>query len=318
MNVLITGIAGFIGSHMAEFLAKQGYNVDGVDNFNPYYSVKLKRINASILKQKNINILEGDLQYDAIYEKLKTNYNFIIHFAAQPGISHKSSFESYLENNVIATKKLVEFSKTQTELFQFINISTSSVYGSFATKSETALPAPTSIYGTTKLAAEQLVLAEARKECIKACSIRLYSVYGPRERPDKLYTKLISAALNNTKFPLFEGSKLHKRSFTYVDDIVKGIFLCLKKHKKTNLEIINLGNPQQESTEQGILYVEELLKKHISLEIKPARDADQKETSANISKAKQLVGYLPKTSLKNGLQHQIEWYKTIIKSHGEF
>lgn len=318
MNILITGIAGFIGSHMAEFLAKQGYNVEGIDNFNSYYSTSLKRINASVLKQKNIKVIEGDLCDNKVYQKLKTNYHFIIHFAAQPGISDKSSFESYLENNVIATKKLVEFSKTQTELFQFINISTSSVYGSFATKSETALPAPTSIYGTTKLAAEQLVLAEARKENFKVCSLRLYSVYGPRERPDKLYTKLIKAGLNHEKFPLFEGSKSHKRSFTYVGDIVNGIFLCLKKHKQTNLEIINLGNPQQESTEQGILYVEELLKKHISLEIKPARDADQKETSANISKAKQLVGYLPKTSLKNGLQHQIEWYKTLIKRHGEF
>ncbi|MFD0932879.1 NAD-dependent epimerase/dehydratase family protein [Psychroflexus salinarum] len=317
MNILITGLAGFIGSHMAEYLVNKDFKVDGIDNFNPYYSKKLKRINAKNLTKYGIKVFEGDLNDNKTYEELSLNYQFIIHFAAQPGISASSSFESYLQNNFIATQRLIEFAKQQKQLVQFINISTSSVYGEFATKSETALPQPTSHYGVTKLAAEQLVLAEARKNEFKACSLRLYSVYGPRERPDKLYTKLIKSGLKNEKFPLFEGSKAHKRSFTYVDDIVKGIYLCLKSYKKTNLEIINIGHNQQETTENGILYVEELLKKHISLEIKPPREADQKETVADISKAKDLLGYSPKTDLKEGLKQQIEWYKEITEKYGE-
>jgi nucleoside-diphosphate-sugar epimerase len=318
MKVLITGIAGFIGSHMAEYLNKKGYEVDGVDNFNPYYSVKLKKINTNNLIKKGISVIEGDLRNDTLYDRLEKDYQFVIHFAAQPGISATSSFDSYLTNNVVATQKLIEFTKKQKSFIQFINISTSSVYGDYATKSEKAVPQPTSYYGVTKLAAEQLVLAEARKKEFRACSLRLYSVYGPRERPDKLYTKLIKASLNNTQFPLFEGSKQHKRSFTYVEDIVNGIYLCLKKQKLTNLEIINIGHHKQETTEQGILCVEKLLKKHISIELKPARESDQKETVANITKARSLFGYNPKTNLEEGIQHQIDWFKTTIEDHGEF
>jgi nucleoside-diphosphate-sugar epimerase len=318
MKVLITGIAGFIGSHMAEYLYEKGYEVEGIDNFSTYYSVKLKRINAEQLIKKGISILEGDLRDNSVYKSLANDYNFIIHFAGQPGISSTSRFDSYLSNNLIATQKLVEFTKTQTQLHQFINISTSSVYGTFATKSETAIPQPTSYYGVTKLAAEQLVLAEARKGTIKACSLRLYSVYGPRERPDKLYTKLIKAGLNHEKFPLFEGSKTHKRSFTYVGDIVKGIYQGLKNYKKTNLEIINIGHYRQETTEQGILCVEKLLKTHISIDLKPARESDQKETVADIGKAKHLLSYSPKINLEEGIQHQINWYKTTIEHHGDF
>lgn len=317
MKVLITGIAGFIGSHMAEYLHQKKIVVEGVDSFNDYYSTKLKRFNAEVLNAKGIKIIEGNLCDESTYKMLDQDYHFIIHFAAQPGISEISSFESYLNNNLIATQKLVEFTKLQKQLVQFINISTSSVYGKFATKNEEAKPEPTSHYGVTKLAAEQLVLAEARKQGFEACSLRLYSVYGPRERPDKLYTKLISAAVNDTKFPLFEGSKSHKRSFTYVGDIVKGIYLALKNYKKTNLEIINIGNFQQETTENGILFVEKNLKKHISLEAKSPRKSDQQETVADISKARQMLGYAPKTHLNEGIKKQITWFNTMTSTHGK-
>lgn len=317
MKVLITGIAGFIGSHMAEYLHEKNFVVEGVDSFNDYYDTKLKRFNAEVLNAQDIKIIEGNLCDENTYKMLDQDYHFIIHFAAQPGISETSSFESYLNNNLIATQKLVEFAKLQKQLVQFINISTSSVYGKFATKNEEAKVEPTSYYGVTKLAAEQLVLAEARKHHFKACSLRLYSVYGPRERPDKLYTKLISAGINNQKFPLFEGSKSHKRSFTYVDDIVNGIYLVIKNYKKTNLEIINIGNFQQETTENGILFVEKNLKKHISIETKSPRKSDQQETVADISKARQLLGYIPKTHLNEGIKKQIKWYNNMILKHGK-
>lgn len=286
MKILVTGIAGFIGSHMAEYLQNKGIQVEGIDNFNPYYSTNLKRINANELTNSGIKIWEGDLADEKLYKKLANDFQFIIHFAAQPGVAASSNFESYLQNNVVATQKLLEFAKQQPGLKQFVNIGTSSIYGKFATQSEDAAPAPTSHYGVTKLAAEQLVLAENRLGNLNACSLRLYSVYGPRERPDKLYTKLIAAGLQNEKFPLFEGSKLHKRSFTYVTDIVEGIYLNIKKYNQTNGEIINLGSPEQRTTEEGILCVEKLLKKHINISILPPRKADQQETVAKITKAK--------------------------------
>lgn len=316
MKVLITGVAGFIGSHMAEYLQHKGFQTEGIDNFNPYYSTQLKRINANELTNIGIKIWEGDAADASLYKKLSKDFQFIIHFAAQPGISASSSFESYSQNNVVATQKLLEFAKQQSDLKQFINISTSSIYGEFATQSEDAVPAPTSHYGVTKLASEQLVLAENRLGTINACSLRLYSVYGPRERPDKLYTKLIAAGLHNEKFPLFEGSKLHKRSFTYVADIIEGIYLSIKKHKYTNGEIINLGSPEQRTTEEGIICVEKLLKKHIDINILPPRSADQQETVAKITKAKKILGYQPKTSLEEGLKLQLTWYKELIKKHG--
>lgn len=316
MKVLITGVAGFIGSHMAECLHSKGFQVEGIDDFNTYYSSKLKHINAEELKFSGIKIWEGDLTQASLYHKLAKDFDFIIHFAAQPGIAATSSFESYLQKNVVATQRLLQFAKQQTHLKQFINIATSSIYGKFATQSEDAAPAPTSHYGVTKLAAEQLVLAEHRLGNLKACSLRLYSVYGPRERPDKLYTKLMTAGIHDEKFPLFEGSKLHRRSFTYVSDIVDGIFLCIEEHSQTYGEIINLGSPEQRTTEEGILTVEKLLNKPIQIKVFPPRNADQQETVAKINKAKILLGYQPKTSLEIGLQKQLNWYKDLIKKHG--
>lgn len=316
MKVLITGIAGFIGSHMAEYLHKNGFEVEGIDNFSSYYSPTLKRINAAELSSLGIRIWEGDLTDDSMYSKLGTSYQFIIHFAAQPGIAATSTFESYFKNNFLATQEILQFAKQQTNFKQFINIGTSSIYGMFATQSEDAVVAPTSHYGVTKLAAEQLVLASTRLSEINACSLRLYSVYGPRERPDKLYTKLMAAGIHGEKFPLFEGSKSHKRSFTYVEDIVEGIYLSIKNYKRTNGEIINLGSPEQRTTEEGILTVEKLLKKHIDIMLLPARNADQQETVAIITKAKKMLGYQPKTSLEKGIKQQLSWYKDLIKKNG--
>lgn len=316
MKVLITGIAGFIGSHMAELLLLKGYEVEGIDNFNDYYSTKLKRINAEELIKKGIRIYDRDLNDADLYYTLPLDYNFIIHFAAQPGIASSSSFETYLENNFIATKNILDFSKKQEDLKLFINIATSSIYGKFATQTEKASAAPTSHYGVTKLAGEQLVLAENRLGNINACSLRLYSVYGPRERPDKLYTKLIRSAIFNEAFPLFEGSLSHKRSFSYSGDIVEGIFLAILNFQKCSGEIINLGSPIQKTTQEGIHTVEFLLNKKITFNLLPPRTADQQETVAIINKAKVILGYEPKTSLAEGLKNQINWYKNTIEKYG--
>ncbi|MCF4102093.1 NAD-dependent epimerase/dehydratase family protein [Gillisia sp. M10.2A] len=309
MKVLITGAAGFIGSHTAEKLHDNGYEVTGVDNFSDYYDVSLKNLNATALAKKGISIHKLDLRNALALEALDQDFDFIIHFAAQPGISATSTFEEYLTNNVIATQNLLEFAHKNSGLKHFFNIATSSIYGLEATFPEDVAPQPASHYGVTKLAAEQLVLAEARTNKLKASSLRLYSVYGPRERPEKLYTKLIACAFKNESFPLFEGSEKHLRSFTYVGDIVNGILQALLVHEKLNGEIINLGTEEEHTTQQGIDLVEELLDQKIAIDVTEKRSGDQWRTLANIDKARRLLNYNPSTTLKEGLKQQIDWYK---------
>ncbi len=310
MNILITGAAGFIGSHMAELLAASGYNVTGIDNFSPYYDVDLKKRNAAALDLKGIKILKKDLAENESYNDLPEDFDFIIHFAAQPGISAQIEFEDYLRNNVVATQKLLVFARKNKNLKHFFNISTSSIYGLDATFPETTAPAPASNYGVSKLAAEQLVMAESRSGNLNASSLRLYSVYGPRERPEKLYTKLIKCAFNKEAFTLFEGSEQHLRSFTYVGDIVKGILAAVERHSSLNGEIINLGSEESYSTRDGIETVEKQLGVKIDIQVVPKRAGDQLQTAAKIDKAKELLGYTAPTTLAQGLKEQISWYKT--------
>ena len=309
MKILITGAAGYIGSHVAERLQAIGNEVVGLDNFSDYYDVSLKEMNASVLNLKGIKIEKIDLRFPDQLNILPADFDYIFHFAAQPGISAKSSFEDYLGNNVISTKNLVDFALKNQKIKLFVNIATSSIYGIHATFDETAAPTPASFYGVTKLAAEQLVLASSRAGKIKACSLRLYSVYGPRERPEKLYTKLIANAFQDVPFPLFKGSEKHLRSFTYIQDIVDGVVSVIGKEELVNNEIINLGTEVENTTQQGIEIVEQILNKKIVIDVVNARAGDQMRTNAVIDKAKKLLDYNPQTSLKEGLEQQVKWYQ---------
>ena len=309
MNILVTGAAGFIGSHTAEKLALTGHNVTGIDNLSGYYSKQLKLANANELRKKQIDFVEADLRDASTYNNLPKSFEYIFHFAAQPGLSATSSFNDYLSNNVIATNELATFAKHCNNLKLFVNISTSSVYGLDATKDETAAPQPASYYGVTKLAAEQLILAESRNNIFNACSLRLYSVYGPRERPDKLYTKLIKSALFDEPFTLIEGSLQHKRSFTFVGDIVEGVIKVIGNEKNVTNEIFNIGTSAQYSTAEGIKMVESLTGKKIQFTMLPSRPGDQLSTKAIINKAKNLLDYNPQTNLHDGIMQQLEWFK---------
>lgn len=309
MKILLTGAAGFIGSHVAEGLKMLGHEVIGLDNFSPYYDIALKNLNANALSVNGISVLKVDLRYDDLSKKLSNDFDYIFHFSAHPGISKSSSFEDYLSNNIVATERLLEFAESLPKAPFFVNISTSSVYGLEATFPETAAPKPASWYGVTKLAAEQLVLAKIRMLQLNGTSLRLYSVYGPRERPDKLYTRLIDCALNNKTFSLFEGSEKHLRSFTYVDDIVKGVVSVIGKEEVCNGEIFNLGTEIESSTSQGIKTVENILGLKIAMETKPSRAGDQSRTKANIDKARKLLDYNPEITLKEGLEQQLAWFK---------
>ena len=309
MKILVTGIAGFIGSHTAERLQDLGHDVVGVDNFSDYYDLSLKTLNADAVKAKGVHIINFDLRNDNLNEVLPTDIHYIFHFAAQPGISTTSTFEDYFSNNIIATKNLIEYALLCSDLELFVNIGTSSIYGLEATFPEDIAPKPASYYGVTKLAAEQLVLQKSREKKFKSCSLRLYSVIGPRERPEKMYTKLISCGFNDEAFPLFEGSDKHLRSFTYVGDIVDGIVSVVDKASIVDGEIINLGTEVEHTTQEGIEAVETVLGKTIKIKTIAKRAGDQLRTKANIDKARQLLNYDPQTTLLEGVSHQVNWYK---------
>jgi nucleoside-diphosphate-sugar epimerase len=309
MKAIVTGAAGFIGSHMCERLMDNGIEVVGIDNFSPYYDLSLKKLNELALQKKGIKTLDIDLRYNDLKEIINEEVDHIFHFAAQPGISSSCSFEDYHTNNVIATQRILDAIEPLKKKPYFVNIATSSIYGLEATLSEDQAPLPASWYGVTKLAAEQLVLAYTRRNLLKGTSLRLYSVYGPRERPDKLYTRLIDCGLNNKAFPLYEGSEKHLRSFTYVQDIIDGIVSVMGKEDQCDGEIFNLGTEEENSTATGIETVESVLNKTIKIEVHPPRPGDQNRTRANIDKARRILGYDPRTSLTQGIEAQVKWFR---------
>jgi 2-polyprenyl-3-methyl-5-hydroxy-6-metoxy-1,4-benzoquinol methylase len=194
----------------------------------------------------------------------------------------------------------------------FINISTSSVYGFDATGDESTEPKPTSYYGVIKLAAEQLVLASNRDQGFPACSLRLFSVYGPRERPEKLYPKLIKSILEDKDLTLYEESEKHLRSYTYIDDIIQGLIAPLDNFDVCLGEIFNIGTDAAITTGDGIKIVEEIVGKKVRITKVPKRSGDQLRTHANIDKARRILAFAPKISAQEGLKKEVDWYKEQI------
>ncbi|MFL2651029.1 MAG: NAD-dependent epimerase/dehydratase family protein [Anaerolineales bacterium] len=309
MRILVTGAAGFIGSHLAEHLALSGHDVIGLDCFIDNYARELKEINIRSIREKGCKFVSCDLAKDALSNVVQ-DVDAVFHCAAQPGLSSVASFEDYIRNNIIATHRLLETAiDTNTIHGGFIYISTSSVYGARATGNESTETKPTSYYGVTKLAAEHLVMAASRQGKIDACSLRLFSVYGPRERPEKLYPRLIECILQDKEFPLFDGSNEHYRSYTYVADALAGMVLALENMSNCNGEIFNIGSNISITTREGIRIIENLLGRQAKISITPTRSGDQLETRADIEKARNMLGYNPKTPVLEGLSQEVNWFR---------
>lgn len=313
MRILVTGAAGFIGSHLSQRLTGMGHEVIGIDNFSDYYGREYKEFNAKAVRASGCELIEADLAKDDIRQWVN-GVEVVYHPAAQPGISSTVSFAAYLRNNVNATYRLLDALEGSPSLQLFVNVSTSSVYGLKATEPESVAPEPASYYGVTKLAAEQLVLSHQRDRGFPGCSLRLYSVYGERERPDKLYPRLIRSILQGVPFPLFEGSREHSRSFTYVGDVVDAFVSVIERRAACIGEIINIGSDKEMTTGEAIDTVESILGKVANYEMKPRRDGDQLRTHANIDKARRLLGFEPKTSFRSGIKNEIAWMRELIEA----
>lgn len=308
MKILITGGAGAIGSHLSEAFARTGQEVITIDNLNGYYDTRIKKLNLRDLKREGVHVIEGDLNAHDL-SLLGDDVDAIFHFAAQPGISSATTFSDYIDNNIYATNALLAYALRLPKLRAFVHISTSSVYGAQAVGDEGFVPQPTSPYGITKLAAEQLSLSKFRSDGLPVTSLRLFSVFGPRERPEKLYHKLIRSILEGKEFPLHSGSAEHTRSFTYVGDIIDACVRALEHIDDIKGEIINIGSNEVHSTREGIEMIERITGKKANIVLIPPRYGDQRDTKASIEKASKLLGFAPKTSFEEGLLQQYLWQK---------
>jgi UDP-glucuronate 4-epimerase len=314
MKILVTGAAGFIGSHLAERLAGVGHTVSGVDCLTDAYCRDFKLLNLRHIKERGVTHLPVDLAQDALDDAV-AGIEVIYHLAAQPGLSDSVPRSAFVRNNVTATARLLDAAGRSQTLRGFVNVSSSSVYGVAVAGDETVCPAPASLYGDTKLAAEQLVFSHAGENGVPACSLRLFSVIGARERPEKLYTRLIGSIFEGREFPLHDGSLAHVRSYTDVDDIVDGLVAVMDKLGCCAGEVFNLGTDAATTTAEGIRTVERLMGKSAKMAIMPKRRGDQVSTRADIGKARRMLGFNPSVPLDVTLAKQIEWYERHI--HGK-
>ncbi len=307
-NILVTGAGGFIGSQLTEYLLSLGHHVWGLDSFDPFYSPQLKRENLRLGLERGLNFESVDLAKEEI-PWADIPFDYIFHLAAQAGLDPHAPFSRYVSANVSATERLVEFATQQETLRLFVQVSTSSVYGKVAIQSEDALPRPISPYGVTKLTAEQVALSKWRTQGLPVCVLRLYSVYGPRERPDKLFPRMIEVMRSGGQLPLRRGSLQHRRSFTYVEDVVRGLASVLDKEDRLSGEIINVGSGSDDLIEDAIHLVQEIWGAKCKFAWVDPIPGDPLRTQAHIKKAERLLSFNPQYSLREGLAKQLDWEK---------
>lgn len=313
MHCLVTGVAGFIGSSLAERLLADGHSVVGVDSFVEYYPRQLKLANLEGLQSHNkFRFIESDLvRLD--FGALLPGVDWIFHQAAQAGVraSWGSNFDSYIHNNISATQVLLEALQKFGGVKKVVFASSSSIYGHAEGKStsEQAIPQPVSPYGVTKLASEHMMTLYAKESGLPTVSLRYFTVFGPRQRPDMAFHRFIRAALTQEELLVF-GDGEQSRDFTFISDIVDANILAAEKGQAG--EVFNIGGGPHASVNQALILLGDLLG-NLKVKRLERQKGDARHTYADISLARQRLGFDPKVSLKDGLQRQIEWLETILK-----
>lgn len=310
MRCLVTGAAGFVGSSLSDELLRRGHTVTAVDCFVEYYPQAVKRRNlAQAAQHKNFRLIEGHL-LEVDLAALVSNVDVVFHQAAQAGVraSWGAYFGTYCEHNILATQKLLEACKGAAHIKKIVYASSSSVYGNaeaFPTP-ETVCPQPVSPYGVTKLAAEHLMVLYASQFGLPTVSLRYFTVYGPRQRPDMAFNRLAHAAVHGSEFTLY-GDGEQSRDFTFISDIVEANILAAEKGAPGG--VYNIGGGTQATMNEVI----SIFREHVpnfSVQRVDRQVGDARHTSADTSRARRELGYVPKVSLREGIGREIEWMRS--------
>jgi len=300
VKFVVTGAAGFIGSHLAEALQRDGHEVLGVDSFTDYYERSRKERNATAL-----DVLEADLAL-APLEPILAGADGVFHLAGQPGVraSWGESFQLYLDRNVRATQRVFEAAAAAGVRVVFA--SSSSVYGDAETypTPEDVVPQPISPYGITKLACEHLAVAIERARELEAVVLRYFTVYGPRQRPDMAFTAMLETLARGERFRLF-GDGSAARSFTYVADAVAATIAAMERGRAG--ETYNVGGGDEATMNEAIVLAEELSGRTLDVERLDAAAGDVKRTKADVRKAAADLDWEPETALRAGMAAHWEW-----------
>jgi len=311
MKCLVTGAAGFIGSHLCERLLRAGHDVTGLDAFIPYYPRALKEANlAWCLTQAGFVFHEADLRTDPLAGHV-ADAEVIFHLAAMAGLAKSwTDFDLYESCNVTATQRLLEAVVRSRRLHRFIYASTSSVYGRYSTGDESLPVRPTSPYGVTKLAAENLCRAYADERGLPLTVLRYFSVYGPRQRPDMAYHLFIEALFRGTPVTVY-GDGQQVRGNTYIEDCIEATVASVQAIPG---ETYNLGGGEVASVWDIIGKLERIIGRKAAIRREPARPGDQRSTCADTRKLRHHLGWEPKVGLDEGLARQAEWHKARVQA----
>lgn len=312
-HVVVTGAAGFVGSHLVDTLLAQGDTVTGIDCFTPYYDAETKRANlAGASAHPSFTLVEADLR-DADLTPLLDGVDTVYHQAAQPGVrlSWSDGFGEYATHNVLATQRLLEAAR-DAEIRRFVYASSSSVYGNQARfpTVETDLPRPYSPYGVTKLAAEHLCGLYAENWGVSTVALRYFTVFGPRQRPDMSIHRLCEAVLTGAPFPRF-GDGRQVREFTFVADIVAANVAAATADLAPGT-VVNIAGGGEILLNQLIDMVGELAGTEVVIENHPAQAGDAKRNGGATDRARELLGWEPQVSLSDGIAAQLAWHRSRV------
>ena len=313
-NLLVTGAAGFIGSHLVDrLLATNVERITVVDDFNDFYNPSIKRDNISEhLKAPRYSIHEVDIRDRAALEQIFNGSNFdcIVHLAARAGVRPSlSEPQLYAETNINGTLNLLELAR-QHDIKQFVFGSSSSVYGINAKvpfSEDDPIRQPISPYAATKGAGELLCHTYSHLYGLRCVCLRFFTVYGPRQRPDLAIHKFAKLISRHQPIPVF-GDGTTRRDYTYIDDIIDGVTAAID-YDQSNYEVINLGESRTVELRELIALLEKELDTHAIIERQPPQPGDVPQTFADVSKARALLNYQPKTQIEDGLRRFVEWFR---------
>ncbi len=312
MLALVTGAAGFIGSTLVDQLLSDGWDVRGVDRFTAYYEEEAKRSNvAESVASSRFHLIEADLLH-AELTNLLHGVDVVFHLAAQPGVrlSWSDGFALYNELNVNVTQRLLEGCRDHPTIRRVIYASSSSIYGnssSFPTR-EDSPTRPHSPYGVTKYAGELLCRAYHDNFAVPTISLRYFTVYGPRQRPDMAIHRMIESARTGREFPLF-GDGSNVRDFTYVGDVARANIAAASADVSAGA-VINIAGGSSTTVSDLISLVGETVGSPVNVSRRLAQAGDVQRTGGDISAARDLLGWQPIVTLAQGVSAQVAWHAT--------